>query len=574
MIKPKKSIENMQAYEVPLFTKEWNLKIDSNENLYGPSPKVLEAIKNVAPEDICFYPFYGEISQKIADYTGFNIDNIKVTNGADEAIYSVFQTYLDKNDIVLTVTPTFAMPIIYSNILGGKLIEVPYKKKWKFPIDDFLKELTTNDVRIVYLTTPNNPTGEAICQSDMEKILEASKDKVVLIDETYGNYCETSYKNFVHNYDNILLVKSFSKDFALAGLRLGYIISNEKNIADLKKVVSPYSVNNIATIAGCAALSDLDRFEKVKKEIIKSREILAEGFSSIGMKVYPSSANFIYVECGEKADYIAKNLEKDGIKVKHWTNGFLKNALRVTAPQPELAQKVVHKLKKQRVVIFDMDGVLIDAGQSYRLAVKKTFEFFAEKEISFEEIQQAKNLGGLNNDWDLTEYLLQKNAINIEKTKLIEKFQDFYWAEGKGFINNEELLIDKAVLAKLNEMCNFAVFTGRPRQEAFFALKKNGMENLFFPIVTMDDLPIDCQKPKPNGVEIIKNKILANEIFYIGDTVDDMICAESANVYGVGVLPPQDKSDLLKSDLMKKGAKTVLHDVNELINAMEKIYEI
>lgn len=574
MLKPKKSLENINAYEVPLFERDWGIKIDSNENVFGPSPKVIEAIRNIEERDIKFYPFYGEITKKIAEYVGFGIENVKVTNGADEAIYSVFQTYLDPDDAVLTVKPTFAMPVVYSKILGAQLIEIPYSKKWEFPIDAFLKELDNPKIKIVHLTTPNNPTAESISEKNVMKIIENAKDKVVIIDETYGNYCNSNYKKLAKEYDNVFIIKSFSKDFALAGLRLGYIISNSENIRNIKSVVSPFSVNSIAAKAGIAALEDLKYFEDIKVKIEESKNILKLGFEKLGATVYPSSANFLCVDFKDKADFIHKKLIENDVIVKKFNVPELKGMLRVAAPRLEDSHFVIESLEKKDTLVFDMDGVLIDAGKSYRLAIKQTFEYFSNKELPLEKIQEVKNQGGLNNDWDLTEYLLKSENIVVNKEEIIDKFQEYYWDNGNGLINNEELLIDKDKIDLLSKEYNLAVFTGRPKQEAVYALERNEIQNYFYPIITMDDLPSDKQKPHTLGIDTIKSKILTNKMFYFGDTIDDMICAKNSDVKPVGVLPPQDKSDELAENLNKNGAIIVLNNINEINKALEISYEM
>lgn len=574
MLKPKKSLENINTYEIPLFEKEWKLKIDLNENVFGPSPKVIEAIKNISPQDIQFYPVYGEITKKIAEYTGFELENIKVTNGADEAIYSVFQAYLNPEDAVLTVTPTFSMPVIYSKIVGAKLIEVPYLKKWEFPIDEFLKELDNTNIKIVHLTTPNSPTADTIPEKNVLKIIEKAKDKVIIIDETYGNYCKSTYRDFAKKFDNVFIIKSFSKDFALAGLRLGYIISHYENIKHIKSVVSPFSVNSVAAIAGSAALDDCEYFEKIKLEIEESKNILKLGFESLGAKVYPSSANFLCVDFADKCEFVHKRLIENDIIVKRFNTPDLKGILRVTAPKPESAYTVIESLKEKDTLIFDMDGVLIDAGKSYRLAIKQTFEYFSKKELPLERIQEVKNQGGLNNDWDLTEYLLKNENIIVNKEKIIDKFQEYYWDNGSGLINNEELLINKECIKSLSQTYNLAVFTGRPKQEAIYALEKNEIQHYFYPIITMDDLPFDKQKPHTLGIDTIKSKILTNNMFYFGDTIDDMICAKNSDIKPVGVLPPQDKSQELTENLNKNGAIIVLNNINEINKALEIGYEM
>ncbi len=569
MIKPRKSVQNMSAYAVPLFEKEWDIKIDSNENLYGPSPKVLEAIRNVQPSDILYYPFYGELSQKIADYVGFKLENIKVTNGADESICSIFQAYLEEGDAVITVRPSFAMPVIYSQMMGAELIEVSYEKKWEFPIDSFLRQLQNPKVKIVHLTTPNNPTGEIISEDNILKILACAKDKLVLIDETYGNYCNSNYKRFVKEFDNVFIVKSFSKDFALAGLRLGYVISQEDNINILKSVVSPFSVNSIAVKAGIAALEDVSYFENIKLEIEKAKEILKKSFEDIGAKVYDSCANFLFIDCFTGAESIYSLLLNNEVLVKKFSSDELKDSFRVAVPTVEKALKVSSILKKKDSLVFDMDGVLIDAGNSYRFAIQKTFEFFAEKKISQEAIQEAKNQGGLNNDWDLTLYLLNLENISVPRSVLIEKFQEFYWDDGNGLINNENLLIDAKLLEELSENYNLSIFTGRPRQEAIFALEKHKIIDYFFPIITMDDLPLDKQKPHTCGLEMISEGIYSNKIFYYGDTIDDMICAKKYGAEPIGVLPPQDKSEILSKKMLDNGAIIVLDSINDIKQSLE-----
>ena len=194
----------------------------------------MKCIKNLSLKDIFYYPFYGETLESFSNFYNVKIDEILLTNGADEAIATVFNTYLSQNDSVLTVYPTFSMPKIYTQIVGANYIEIPYKKKWEFPIDDFLNQLKTNhSIKIVHLTTPNNPTGDIINEKTINQILNYASDKLIVIDETYANYCEKSYIDLIKEYSNVVVIKSMSKDFALAGLRLGVVFSKTSNILNL-----------------------------------------------------------------------------------------------------------------------------------------------------------------------------------------------------------------------------------------------------------------------------------------------------------------------------------------------------
>lgn len=570
MLKPKKSIENMAGYYVPMYEKTWDIKIDSNENNYGPSEKVLNALEKCDISKISFYPFYGELSQKIADYNGFDVSNIKVTNGADEAIFSVIQTYLEKGEALLTLDVSFDMPVVYTQIQGGDVIKVPYRQRWVFPIDDFLKELSNPKVKVVYVASPNNPTGSLINENDLISILEKSSDKAVIIDETYANYCGISYKEYARKYDNVFIIRSFSKDFALAGLRLGYVISKSENIDNLKKTISPFSVNSFAMQAGIAALEDISYFNMIKNEVNNSKAELKKLFEDLGAFVYDSYANFLLVDFKKKAGFVYHKFLQNNISVKLFKKGsILENHIRVTIPTPKGLACIKKALKIKPSLVFDMDGVLINA-KSYRQTIIKTYEKFTGKLISEPEIQKIKNQGGMNNDWDLTKYLLEKEGINVSYEDIVNVFQEIYWDNGFGLINSETPLFDIDLFKRLAADYNLSVFTGRLRKEAEFALDKYKVKDFFYPIITTDDIPHGKGKPDSFGLNLVKELSLAKEYFYFGDTIDDMICAKNAGYNAVGSLPPQDKSDDLKQRLLDNGALQVIDSVFDIEKLLEQ----
>lgn len=572
MIEPKKAIKNTEIYDTPLFEEEYDLKIDANENVFGTSDKVIEMLKSITKEQLLRYPVYGKLTQKIAEYTGVEIDNVKVTNGADEALFSLINAYLENGDAMITVKPSFSMPKLYAHLAGGKVIEVPYKKRWEFPLEEILEQIKNNPkIKIVHLTSPNNPTGECINLEIAEKIINCAKDKLVIFDETYASYCDFSMISKVKEYDNIAVVKSFSKDFALAGLRIGYIITHPERIKILKTIISPYSVNALAALAAETVLTDLENFKIVKDSVKKSVKFLSEGISKLGYTVYPSDANFVLIDFGDNADFAYHTLLKNKIKVRKFSNEEMVSLLRITVPDIENCKKIINLLSPKTTLIFDMDGVLVDVSDSYRTTIIKTYEFFTNgKTITYEDISKAKNLGGLNNDWDLTEYLLNKEGFNVDKQKLIEVFEKIYFNSGNGLILNEKFLFDKNLIEELSKKYNLAVFTGRPKEEAIFTLKKENVLKYFYPIITMDDLPKDKQKPDILGIETIKKKLPSTEIYYFGDTKDDMICGNNAQVNAIGVLPPQNKTDEHIKHLKNNGAKQVITSINELRQVMER----
>lgn len=563
----KKTIQNLSAYPVLLFDEEGFLKLDSNESDFGPSPKVIEALKSTKAENIQYYPFYGELLQKLANFHNVSIDNIILTAGADEGISSILGTFLECGQSVLTVTPSFVMPKIYSKIKNLNYVEIPYEEKWKFPIEEFINNI--DKANLIHITSPNSPTGEIIEDTSIKKIIKKAVNKAILIDETYGNYSGITNINLIKDNENIFIVRSFSKDFALAGLRLGYIISDSKNIKELRKYLSPYNVSTLTVKAGIVAIDDFDYFEKVKQRIEKSKEILTKGLEQLGAKIYPSKTNFLCVDFGSKADFIYKKLLDAKIKVKYFDQTpMLENCFRICIPRIENTYKILDAIKIKPTIVFDMDGVLIDASKSYRVAVQKTFEHFAKKPVSSEIISETKKLGGLNNDWDLTQYLLKKNGLDIPYTEIVDEFQSHY----KKLAMVEEPLVTKDFFEKLSKDYNLAIFTGRVKEEAYYTLEKHGFTKYFCPIITMYEVGEDRQKPDCLGIKLIKKQIITDKIYYLGDTVDDLACAHTANVIGIGVLPPQDKSQTLKDLLKSKGAMVVLDKVTDLIEFMDGIY--
>lgn len=561
MIKPKKTVQEMAPYYPPTSNRSNFIRLDFNENTIGCSPKVIEALKSVTANELCMYPDYQELRKLIADFNKVDILNIIPTNAGDEAIMLVMNTFIDKGDTILLPSPTFAMFKFYAQLNGANIKKIQYNDDFSFPINQLLNSIT-DEVRLIVLVNPNNPTGTSIDKKDIIKILDKAKKSIVLLDEAYYDFTQETCIELIETYPNLVILRSFSKAFGLGGLRLGYLISNKNNIEIFQKVNSPYSITSLATRIIKAALEDYDFVQDYVSEIKTNKEYLYQEFTRLNIKYYTGSANFFLADFGKNYKDVFNGLKENNILLRD-RNSYVRNCLRITVgtkKQCELLikflERILLKLREYDTLLFDMDGVLVDVSRSYRLAVKKTVEFFLEdKKISFEQIQSFKEKSGNNNDWDCTKNILENNGVIKTRDEIRKKFDSIYF---DGVIDNEILIVDKTQLENLSKNYKLGLITGRPRKDADYTINKFGLDKFFKLILTMDD-----ESDKTKGMQESMKKFNSKRAVYIGDTVDDIISSKKAGIDSIGILTSSSSSKT-KDKLKKQGAKIVLESVNKL----------
>ncbi|WP_048108504.1 histidinol-phosphate transaminase [Methanosarcina barkeri] len=317
------------------------IKLGSNENPLGPSPKAIQALVNVASY-ANIYPSADaiELREALSKYTGFPVSNLIASGpGMDGLLDGVCRLVIERGDEVIIPTPTFAYYELPARACGGKPVFV--RRNQDFSIDpEKILEAASGRTKIIFLCSPNNPSGNLLPENDLRKILE-NTTALVFVDEAYVEFADRNLAGLVREYDNLVVGRTFSKVFGLAGLRLGYGIMPEWLAKEYIRAATPFSVSLPALKAGVAALSDTEHRKKSIDLARKGREYLKE---KIPFKVYPSQSNFVLVDVAPlKAKVVTQNLMKKGIIVRS-CDSFRDagdNFIRVTVGTPEQNEIIV-----------------------------------------------------------------------------------------------------------------------------------------------------------------------------------------------------------------------------------------
>ena len=317
-LKPRPAIDKMAAYHPPSAGRAGKLRLDFNENTSGASPKVVAKIQEVLSADaLTVYPEYTTVLPTLAKFFDVSEDELVMTNGTDEAIQVLINAYIDNDDDVLILTPSYAMYRFYAEVAGAKVRTLPYRKDTlKFPLDELLDTITPA-TKAILISNPNNPTGTAIKREGIERILDAAPQAAVLIDEAYYEFCGITMLPYLNEYPNLFVSRTFSKVYGMAALRIGCLFSCADNMAAIHKSHSPYSVNYLAAIAAKAAVEDTAFLRSFVTEILAAREVLTAGLERIGTPYVPSQANFVLMHIGPRAQEVCDKLNAEGILVRN-----------------------------------------------------------------------------------------------------------------------------------------------------------------------------------------------------------------------------------------------------------------
>ena len=345
-LRPRRAVLEMAPYSPPTAGRAGKLRLDFNENTCGCSPRVIEALRRqLSAEDLSVYPEYGETREELAAFFGVRPDELLLTNGTDEAIQVVLNTYVDDGDEVILLRPSYAMYRFYADVAAARILEIPYQPNTlAFPLEELLEAIGPA-TRAVIIANPNNPTGSAVSRDGIERILARAAQAAVMIDEAYYEFYSVTALGLLARCPNLFVSRTFSKVYGMAGMRLGCLFSQSANIAYLHKAQSPYSVNSLAALAARAAIQDRAYVEHYVAEALEARKLLCRELDRLAIPYYPSQANFVLVRFGVRAIEIRDRLRQAGVLVRD-RSYELAGCVRVTVGTREQIRRLVALLEE------------------------------------------------------------------------------------------------------------------------------------------------------------------------------------------------------------------------------------
>ncbi len=314
---PRPAVEKMAPYHPPTGGRQGKLRLDFNENTVGCSPKVIEYLKqHLTADSLTVYPEYVDAMRDLAAYFAVAPGELLLSNGTDEAIQVLINTFVDDGDDVLLLKPSYAMYKFYAELAGASVREIDYAPDdLSFPVDVFIAAIRPT-TKAILIANPNNPTGTGINVDAIRRILDAAPQAAVLIDEAYFEFSGVTALPLVRRYPNLFVSRTFSKVFGMAAMRCGCLFSSVENVRWMHKAQSPYSVNMLAALAARAAIQDREYIASYVKEVLAAREMVYEGLRKLAIPFYASQANFVLFRARDRAIPIRDALRDRGVLVR------------------------------------------------------------------------------------------------------------------------------------------------------------------------------------------------------------------------------------------------------------------
>jgi len=340
----REDLRTLVPYEAPFFPDV--IKLDANENPYGFPPEIMvKVFREVSSADFARYPDAGAaaLRESLAGYTGVNPGNILVGNGSDEVILNLMLAFGFRAKFAVA-TPTFSMYSVHGRIASCEMVEVPRLKDFSLDVEAVKKAASSPGIKLVVVCSPNNPTGNVVPREEIEDIAD-STNSLVVVDEAYGEFGGESCVPLLSRYPNLIVLRTFSKAFGMAGLRVGYLLATRPVIDELLKVKQPYNLNAFSQIAARAVMENMPVFmERVEKILLERDRLFSELSVLPGVEAFPSQSNFIMFRTPLPAGMLFDRMLERGVFIRNVEGPALPHCLRVTVGTPEENKVFIEKL--------------------------------------------------------------------------------------------------------------------------------------------------------------------------------------------------------------------------------------
>ena len=342
----RRALRNVRAESLKLAGRAGKIRLDMNENTSGCSPAVCRAIARLRPAEIAQYPPYDRATRAIARFLRVRPGEIALANGADDALRTVFDAFVDSGSAVAFPEPTFPMYRFLSQVFGARPMTARFDSTMRFPLQDILALLRRRP-RVLFLANPNNPTGTLLSAKELRRILNAATHTAVVVDEAYVEFSHFTVVPWIRRYPHLVVVRTFSKAAGLAGLRLGCLVARSEVAALFRRVMPPFPVNAAALVAAEAAIRDRTTVRKYIRSVEQERHNLAKTLARMGVKTFPSAANFLLADFGPSAPELVRRLDRDGILVSDRSPGFGRpGPVRITIGTPQEMRKLIRAVRR------------------------------------------------------------------------------------------------------------------------------------------------------------------------------------------------------------------------------------
>ncbi|MCY3553647.1 MAG: histidinol-phosphate transaminase [Candidatus Poribacteria bacterium] len=321
------------------------IKLDANENPYGPSPRIYSALADETYYHIYPDPDSTALREALSQYIGIDSTHIVAGQGADELIDLVIRLFVTPGDAVINCPPTFGMYRFDTELNGGKIIDVERKADFSLDTEEATKSITNNEnTKILFITSPNNPDGSILSDACLRQLLQLPL--IVVLDEAYIEFAGNSRVDWVLEHENLIVLRTFSKWAGLAGLRVGYGVFPHWIISHLLKIKQPYNVNVAGGVAALASLSDVGQLRENVRKIVAERERLYSALRDFDfLEPYPSEANFILSRVvGRDAAGLKTALSERGIFIRYFNTSRLRDHVRISVGKPAHTSALLNAL--------------------------------------------------------------------------------------------------------------------------------------------------------------------------------------------------------------------------------------